>query len=503
MSRPAHWIEVPVEQAREGLFVAELDRPWDETPFMLQGFLLDADALSVLQQHCRMVVVDPSRSDDAALRALPAPLVSAWFAEPVKRVKSANTVAPDPVQPGWAASLAALIGGLFGAASGPSLERPRRLAPGEELDAPHRSRPPGFGLLMTLLGLFERRTTEIKPRAAAERLAQIPADQPLLVYPTAQPISAAALKDATAGIARVGAVAERLFAEDGGAAELEVSELRAAIDELSDVVVRSPDAAMWMARMRDYDSVAYARSLKTSVILMTLARHIGFPKHELQQLGMVGMLLDVGKLALPRELLDTPGPLDEAALAIARTHVTESVKMLESDPEVAPAVLRAVGEHHERLNGSGYPGGLKDRGISIFGQLAGLVDVMVALTSPRPYAKTFSTYEAMMHLFDAADEGQFHGPLVEQLVQSVGLFPVGSLVELSNGEVAAVSGHNPIRRLEPKVLVLTNTSQQPLPSPFERDLLYRPVDAGGRPIHIVRALPVGAYGVDPRQFYLG
>ncbi len=482
--------------------MAELDRPWDETPFMLQGFLVEAEDLLQLQSHCQFVVVDPSRSDDSALRMLPPPLVNAWYAQPQKPAKRSRAEKTEPERSGAGSWLGHLLGALFGDRGRPSFVRPQRLAPGEELPAPHRRRPPGFDLFLALASLFERRSTEAKPRLARERLAEIPADQPLLVYPGAEPISASALKLATAGIDRVGAVAARLFAEDGGAAELQVSELREAIDELSNVVVQSPDAAMWMARMREYDSAAYARSLKTSVILMTLARHIGFPKHELQQLGMIGMLLDVGKLALPRDLLETPGPLDAAGLKVAHSHVTESVKMLESDPEVAPAVLRAVGEHHERLDGSGYPAALQDRAISIFGQLAGIVDVMVAMTSPRPYAKVFSTYEAMMHLFEAADEGRFHGPLVEQLVQSIGLFPVGSLVELSNGEVAAVSGHNPIRRLEPKVLVLTNTQQQPLPSPFERDLLYRPLDAVGRPIHIVRALPIGAYGVDPRQFYL-
>ncbi|MEO7404613.1 MAG: HD domain-containing phosphohydrolase, partial [Burkholderiales bacterium] len=164
-------------------------------------------------------------------------------------------------------------------------------------------------------------------------------------------------------------------------------------------------------------------------------------------------------------------------------------------------VLDAVGRHHEREDGRGYPHGLKSEAIGIYGRIAGIVDTFVALTNVRPYAKTLSMHDALRSLYRWRGT-QFHEPLVEQFVQAIGVFPVGSMVELTSGDVAIVLQHNRVRRLKPRVLLLTGPDKSPLTKPVPLDLLYAPVGGNGEEITIAHALPAGAYGIDPREFYL-
>jgi HD-GYP domain-containing protein (c-di-GMP phosphodiesterase class II) len=180
--------------------------------------------------------------------------------------------------------------------------------------------------------------------------------------------------------------------------------------------------------------------------------------------------------------------------------VARGLDILKQTPNFHPEVLEAIGQHHERMNGSGYPWGLSGNQIGIFGRMAGIVDCFVALTNHRPYAAAVSSYEALRNI--AAWGGDFfHEPLVQQFVSSVGVFPVGSLIELSTGEVAIVVEHSKVRRLKPRVLVVTGPDKTPAPYPSLLDLLYDP-KMGEDAVFIKRGLASGAYGLDLRDFYL-
>jgi len=135
------------------------------------------------------------------------------------------------------------------------------------------------------------------------------------------------------------------------------------------------------------------------------------------------------------------------------------------------SVIEGIAQHHERMNGSGYPHGLKAGQIGIFGRMAGIGDCFAALTKSRPYAEAVSSYEALRSITGWGGE-YFHAPLTEQFVQAIGVFPVGSLVELSTGEVAVVVSHNKVRRLKPRVLLLTSPDKTPSAYPIMVDLLY-------------------------------
>jgi len=213
------------------------------------------------------------------------------------------------------------------------------------------------------------------------------------------------------------------------------------------------------------------------------------------------LLLDIGKIRLPREILLKQGPLTSGEFETVKAHVAHSLDILDETPNWHPDVLEGIEHHHERMNGSGYPRGLKEEQISFFGRMAGIADCFAALTKPRPYAPAVSSYEALRSLSGWTPDF-FHEPMVEQFVQAIGVFPVGSMIELSTGEVAVVVSHNKLRRLKPRVLLLTGPDKTVSTYPTMVDLLYDPKLGGEEAAYILRGLPAGAYGLDARENYL-
>src|SRR5690606_13943563 len=161
---------------------------------------------------------------------------------------------------------------------------------------------------------------------------------------------------------------------------------------------------------------------------------------------------DVGKARLPRALLEKPGMLTPSEHTIIKEHVRLGLEALRRGGPLPEEVAQGIGQHHERLDGSGYPKGLRGDEIGPWGRMAAIADSFAALISPRPYARASAPQDAMMSLYEWTGSS-FDEALVEQFVQAIGIFPVGSLIELSSGEIAVVMAHNQRRRLEPRVMV--------------------------------------------------
>ena len=184
-----------------------------------------------------------------------------------------------------------------------------------------------------------------------------------------------------------------------------------------------------------------------------------------------------------------------------KEHVDLAMEVLANGPKLPDAVTAGIAQHHERIDGSGYPKGLKGSEIGIYGKMAAIADSFAALITPRAYANASAPQDALMNLYEWSGTS-FHEPMVEQFVQAIGVFPVGSMIELTTGEVGVVVAHNRIRRLEPKVLVLSNPDKSPLAQPLERDLFKEGKAKGSKPLRITRGLPSGAYGFKLRDYYL-
>jgi HD-GYP domain-containing protein (c-di-GMP phosphodiesterase class II) len=448
-------LTVSTDELRLGMYVAELDRPWLRTPFPLQGILVNSQKqINHLRQLCRKVVIDIERSDADSIEHLPVPVPVPMPDVPGPNAadKTSGAKVERSMSNWWEGAKAALF----------------RLSIG---DNPPKS-----------------------------RLAGIPADVELVVYHDTKSFDEA-IGPAREIYREIEATMKMVMGDLAERREISVDVLSMAAAELVESVAVNPEAMIWLIRMREQNVRTYKHSVEVAIYMITFGRHLGFPAAHLEKFCMIGLLLDVGMTRVDNALLEKASPLSENELAEIRRHVDYSLEMLANSPDLDLDVREAIAQHHERIDGSGYPRGLVGDEISFAGRMAAIADTFAALTSHRPYAESLSAFKSMKVLSDGAGK-HFSEPLVEQFVQAIGFFPVGSLVELSSGEVAAVVSHNKVRRLKPRLLILTDVNKEPLGTPFELNLLLDPTDGNGDPLRIWRGLPARAYGVNPRDFFL-
>lgn len=276
-------------------------------------------------------------------------------------------------------------------------------------------------------------------------------------------------------------------------------EVRRAVEPMVRSILRNADAFLWVDRLRQRGAYEYNHALACSALCAAFGRHIGFPEEMLVDMAIGGLLLNVGKLRVRDELLERPGPLSPEEMVEMRDHVAHSLDIVDEGRVVPGHVREMIRGHHEREDGSGYPDGLRGGDIQLLAKIAGLVDAFEAMTSERCYRHPLSRHEALQTLYRERGRG-FAPELVEQFMQCLGVYPTGSLVALSTGEVAVVMGQNMARRLKPKVMVLTDTGKQTLAQFHPVDLMS--YEAGGEPVVIVETLPPGTYGLDPQELFL-
>ena len=282
---------------------------------------------------------------------------------------------------------------------------------------------------------------------------------------------------------------------------LDVQLARDTIEPMVESVLRNPDAMIWLSRMKKYDSYMYHHSVGVTIWGIAFSRHLGLDKTALREIGLGCMLFDVGKTKLPHALLMKPGELSETEWHVMRNHVDYSLNLLEGASDITERILSLVRSHHERYDGSGYPDRLKGNQIPTFAKIAAMADCYDAITSPRPYSKTRSPYEAVREIYGWRGS-LFQPEVVEQFMQVVGVFPTGSLVELNNGAVAVVIAQNETRRLKPRIMLILDEHKQRLSQFNTVDLLFDTHLKGADKLWIEKCLEPGAYGINPEELYL-
>ncbi len=300
---------------------------------------------------------------------------------------------------------------------------------------------------------------------------------------------------------RAAELARDIMRELRSGGHLDFSTIQRVITPMVDSVVRNPDAFLWLAELKKKDSYMYHRALNSALMTLVLGRHIGLPKKDLQTLALGSLLYDIGKTKLPEALLNKPGRLTPQEFEVVKKHVGYSIQLLKETPGIEKQVLFMVRTHHERHDGSGYPMGLQGYQIPLFGRIAGLIDCFGAITTDRPYAPAMATSQAIRSIYQWRDI-DFQAELVEQFIQALGIYPTGSLVELSTGEVAAVISQNRLRRLRPKVMLILDPEKKPYGHFPILDLIQDTVDKHGRALEILRGLEPGSYGINPEELFL-
>ncbi|MEO5596355.1 MAG: HD domain-containing phosphohydrolase [Lysobacteraceae bacterium] len=286
---------------------------------------------------------------------------------------------------------------------------------------------------------------------------------------------------------------------NGGGIDLE--KLREGVSAMLDSITRNPAAFIWLKAIKRTSDYAYQHALGCSVWAASFGRQLGMNRNELDELALTGLLFDVGKTRLPESLLTRADLYNENDRTIMRDHVQIGVDMLSSTEGLPKRVVTAVATHHERHDGSGYPQGLIGSEIPIFGRITGLIDCYDAMTSVQPHAGSLSPHQSVMQLYEARDT-LFQSELVEQFIQTCGIYPSGSLVELSDGRVGVVTAVHDLKRLRPSVMLLLDAGKSPLREFRSLDLSELHDQQGDEAITIRRGLPQGAYGVDPAELFL-
>ena len=264
---------------------------------------------------------------------------------------------------------------------------------------------------------------------------------------------------------------------------------------------RSPDALLWLAKLKQADDYSYSHALNVSITLMAFGNFLALSKKQIKEIGLAGLLQDVGKVKLSSDVLLKEGKLSKEEFEYVKKHVDESLSILETTPDISSTVIFLVAQHHERIDGSGYPYAIKNTQIGLLSQMAGLIDTYCAITSHKCYAKGVYHQEALEQIHQLSGK-QFSSELVDQLVQFMGMYPVSSLVEMNTGEVGVVIQQNQVRRLLPRLMLLLDPNKQRYQAHVILNLLNSPASPNGDTYAIIKSLAPDSYGLNPSDFYV-
>lgn len=392
-----HHEKIDVKDLRVGMFVVELDKPWEESSFMFQGLELKspADVLAV-QKECKFVWVD---YDEFSLQ------------------KSAPAT------------------GMSGPGVGSGLDKEIKVE--DELDA----------------------ATEVHSLASK--------------------------------------AISNLFEEIRLGAEVDGTKVKQAVNGCVDSILRNPDASVWLTRIQAKHEATAQHSLNVAALSIIIAKSMNMNNRELEDVGVCGMLHDVGKTSVSEEVLNKPGPLDEAEMAEMQKHTRYGRDILLSTKSVMSGAADVAHSHHERPDGQGYPRRLPDDSIPMYAKIVAIAEAYDTMTINQPYRAAFSPSDAIQELY--AQRGkQFDEDLVIRFIDSVGIFPPGSIVEMINKEVGIVLS-NTSDKLRPRVIMILDASGEPTAQRIV-DLSQMDTDNEGNIYQIKTTHSDGAYGIDVGDF---
>lgn len=269
------------------------------------------------------------------------------------------------------------------------------------------------------------------------------------------------------------------------------------VGSMADSILRSPDALTSLSRLKQFDEYTFFHSVNTSILALSVGRHLGYERQPLLQLGTGMLLHDIGKTKIPIEILNKPGRYGADEFEIMKHHVLRGAEILSNTTGLTDVFLKPTLEHHERVDGTGYPHRRTKTDLSQFGRIAAIVDIYDAVTSDRCYHKGKTPHDTLQLLYQLGTKGHVDGELVQQFVQVVGVYPVGSCVSLNTGETAIVKQVNHHDPLRPVVLLMTDEAGHRRSSPLDLDLAEQ-VQPPPRTIAVI--LDPATAGMDPRSY---
>ena len=237
---------------------------------------------------------------------------------------------------------------------------------------------------------------------------------------------------------------------------INVLEAKESTDAIVDSIFRNQDALACMTRLRIKDEYLVEHSLNVSILMTLFAKHLAFDREIIEKLALGAFLHDIGKVLVPPEILHKPGKLTPQEYEVMKSHVDLGLEVLKENPDLPELVIEIVQQHHERLDGKGYPKQLTKQQISQVGRMIAIVDSYDAMTAERVYKVGMHPIKAFKILMKDAPDS-YDNTLVEQFVNCLGIYPIGTLVKLTSGKLGLISRLNKSQPLLPFVRVFYNT----------------------------------------------
>lgn len=386
--------QIPASQVRLGMYVVRLDRPWAETDFPLQGFLIRTpEDMHAIQEQCDFVFVEGKVVLSAAM-----PTGSSHHQKPHRRVTYINKLTME-----------------------------------DEADSAMAS--------------FHQCRNLAKNIYDSVRLGRV----------------------------------------------IDLNEVRPVVKEVVASILRNHSALLWLTQIRNKDDYTAEHSMNVCVLAAAFGKHLGLLEGEIETLALSGLLHDVGKIRIDASVLNKAGAFTPEELAHMKEHPEHGRRILMSVHGLEPIAVDVAHAHHEQMCGKGYPRGLQQHQIPYFAKIVSVVDAYDAITGNRVYDSARSSKQALDIIYKCRG-GQFDDELALEFIRFIGIYPAGSLVELTTGEIGLVLRSNPDNRLRPKVIIVRDTRKQTCPERIV-DLMTLNVDHGS-PVQVTREWPNGSFEVD-------
>lgn len=380
-----------------GMFVSKLDRPWEQTPFIFQGFLIsNQEEIYQLQQYCREVFIDIKQTIEIQHKP-------GGTAAVKKKSRYLDTVSFENELP-------------------------------------------------TAVNAYQQTKQQVDTILTSLRMGY----------------------------------------------DLDAPKIKSLVKDCVKSVIRNSGALSWLTQIRNRDDYTAEHSLRVAIMSIAFGKDLDLLEEELENLGVCGLLHDVGKVRVPLEVLNKEGRLTAEEFQAMRTHPTEGKKLLQSKRDVFAGAVDVAYSHHERVDGKGYPRGITSEKIPYFAKIVAITDAYDAITSNRCYRNGSSSLEALRIIYD--DRGlHFDRELAERFVRFIGIYPPGHIAELNTGHIGIILSSQQDHKLRPKVMIVRSTDKQ---TPMEKVIDLHEVQKlkDGTPLRIKEIHNDGAFGID-LQYY--
>ena len=278
------------------------------------------------------------------------------------------------------------------------------------------------------------------------------------------------------------------------------------VQNMVDMIVDDNVVLMGLSTLRDYDDYTYTHSVNVAILAMSLGLKIGLSRDSLEMLGICGLFHDLGKIAIPIDILNKAGKLDDGEKEQIQKHTFHSVSQiikLKAARDIRAKIMLPPFEHHLKYDLSGYPQTNRNKPISLFGRILAITDVYDAITSPRIYRQTTLSQDQALAWMSERSGSDFDPILIKVFIKMLGLYPPGTLVKLNSGEVGLVKSKDDEGPLDrPKIVLIKTTREGKHLRADEVNLKDRSKNTGKYLRSIIKGYNPSDYGIQPAQYIM-